>query len=132
MRDDDDRPAIRLPNKLYFRIGEVAGIVGVRPHVIRYWETEFPAIRPAKSKTGQRVYSRREVELVAMIRHLLHERRFTIDGARRALREDGVGGAVRKVRRDIRAGGIPVARETAEALREIAAALRALAARLDV
>jgi DNA-binding transcriptional MerR regulator len=74
-----------LPNKLYFRIGEVAGIVGVEPHVLRYWEREFRSIRPSKSARGQRVYSRRDVENLLRVRELLYTHGFTIAGARKQL-----------------------------------------------
>lgn len=80
----------RLPPKLYYRIGEVAGIVGVEPHVLRYWETEFRSIRPQKSAKGQRVYSRRDVETLLKVKELLYAHRFTIAGARRKLREGGL------------------------------------------
>lgn len=76
--------------KLYFRIGEVASIVGVEPHVLRYWESEFRSIRPQKSAKGQRIYSRRDVETLQKVKELLYSHRFTIAGARRKLREGGV------------------------------------------
>ena len=76
-----------LPPKLYFRIGEVAGLVGVEPHVLRYWEREFRSIRPSKSSKGQRVYSRRDVETLLRVRELLYGQGFTIAGARRRLRQ---------------------------------------------
>jgi DNA-binding transcriptional MerR regulator len=76
-----------LPPKLYFRIGEVAGLVGVEPHVLRYWEREFRTIRPTKSAKGQRVYSRRDVENLMRVRELLYREGFTIAGARKRLRE---------------------------------------------
>ena len=79
-----------LPAKLYYRIGEVAGLVGVEPHVLRYWETEFRSIRPQKSAKGQRIYSRRDVETLLKVKDLLYAHRFTIAGARRKLREGGV------------------------------------------
>jgi DNA-binding transcriptional MerR regulator len=79
-----------LPAKLYYRIGEVAGIVGVEPHVLRYWETEFRSVRPQKSAKGQRIYSRRDVETLLKVKDLLYAHRFTIAGARRKLREGGV------------------------------------------
>ena len=79
-----------LPAKLYYRIGEVAGIVGVEPHVLRYWETEFRSIRPQKSAKGQRIYSRRDVETLLKVKELLYAHRFTIAGARRKLREGGI------------------------------------------
>lgn len=74
-----------LPSKLYFRIGEVANIVGVEPHVLRYWEREFRSIRPTKSARGQRVYSRRDVENLLRVRELLYTQGFTIAGARKQL-----------------------------------------------
>jgi len=80
----------QLPAKLYYRIGEVAGIVGVEPHVLRYWETEFRSVRPQKSAKGQRIYSRRDVETLLKVKDLLYQHRFTIAGARRKLREGGV------------------------------------------
>jgi DNA-binding transcriptional MerR regulator len=80
----------QVPTKLYYRIGEVAGIVGVEPHVLRYWETEFRSIRPEKSRKGQRVYSRRDVETLLKVRELLYGHRYTIAGAKRKLRGEGV------------------------------------------
>src|SRR5579863_2087831 len=74
-----------LPAKLYFRIGEVAGLVGVEPHVLRYWEREFRTIRPSKSAKGQRVYSRRDVENLMRVRELLYREGFTIAGAKKKL-----------------------------------------------
>ncbi|MBE7481440.1 MAG: MerR family transcriptional regulator [Polyangiaceae bacterium] len=76
-----------IPVKLYYRIGEVAEIVGVEPHVLRYWETEFRSIRPGKSAKGQRVYSRRDVEKLLKVKDLLYSHGFTIAGARKRLRE---------------------------------------------
>ncbi len=78
-----------LPHKLYFRIGEVAGLVGVEPHVLRYWEREFRTIRPTKSARGQRVYSRRDVETLMRVRDLLYSEGFTIAGARKKLLRGG-------------------------------------------
>jgi DNA-binding transcriptional MerR regulator len=74
-----------IPEKLFFRIGEVSQIVGVEPHVLRYWESEFAALSPKKSSSGQRMFRRRDVELLLRIRHLLYDRKFTIEGARRIL-----------------------------------------------
>ena len=79
-----------LPPKLYFRIGEVAGLVGVEPHVLRYWEREFRSIRPTKSAKGQRVYSRRDVENLLRVRELLYAEGFTIAGAKKRLQKTGV------------------------------------------
>jgi DNA-binding transcriptional MerR regulator len=74
-----------IPSKLYFRIGEVAELVGVEPHVLRYWEREFRTIRPTKSAKGQRVYSRRDVENLMRVRELLYREGFTIAGAKKKL-----------------------------------------------
>ena len=77
------------PVKLYYRIGEVSDLVGVEPHVLRYWETEFRSIRPQKSRKGQRIYSRRDVDRLLKVKDLLYTHGFTIAGARRRLRETG-------------------------------------------
>lgn len=76
-----------LPDKQYFKIGEVARITGVKPHVLRYWETEFSSIRPQKTRTNQRLYRRRDVELLLQIKQLLYQEGFTIAGANKRLRE---------------------------------------------
>ena len=81
---------VELPDKLYFKIGEVAHLTGVKQHVLRYWESEFPSIRPQKSKSNQRLYKRRDLEAVMAIKHLLYDRKFTIEGAKRQLRDHGV------------------------------------------
>lgn len=78
-----------IPDKLMFRIGEVSRIVGVEPYVLRYWETEFPQLSPKKSGSGHRMYRRREVEQLLLIRQLLYDRQYTIKGARQYLRELG-------------------------------------------
>jgi DNA-binding transcriptional MerR regulator len=75
-----------IPDKLYFKIGEVSEILGVEPYVLRYWETEFSQLTPKKSGTGHRLYRRKDVELLLRIKHLLYEKRFTIEGARQTLR----------------------------------------------
>ena len=79
-----------LPDKLFFKIGEVAQIVGVRAHVLRYWESEFPALRPLKTRGSHRVYRRRDVELAVLLRRLLHDEGLTIAGAKRRLRATGL------------------------------------------
>ena len=73
--------------KLYFRIGEVASIVGVEPHVLRYWESQFKFLSPAKNRSGNRVYQRREIEMVMLVKQLLYEQKYTIEGARQQLDE---------------------------------------------
>lgn len=72
----------QIPDKLYFRIGEVSRLTGVKQYVLRYWETEFPMLHPKKSGTNQRLYRRKEVELLLEIKTLLYDKRFTIEGAR--------------------------------------------------
>ena len=81
-----------IPDKLYFRIGEVAALAGVPAYVLRYWQTEFPQLQPKKSGSGQRLYRQREVELVLRIRELLYRHRFTIAGAKRELARVERGG----------------------------------------
>jgi DNA-binding transcriptional MerR regulator len=78
-----------IPDKPYFKIGEVARLCAVKPYVLRYWETEFRSLRLQKTKSQQRLYRRKDVELLLKIRHLLYDERFTIEGARARLRELG-------------------------------------------
>jgi DNA-binding transcriptional MerR regulator len=77
-----------IPDKLYFKIGEVSELLSVEPYVLRYWETEFPVLSPKKSGTGHRLYRRKDVELLLRIKHLLYEKRFTIEGARQSLQAE--------------------------------------------
>src|ERR1700749_4947306 len=78
-----------IPDKLYFRIGDVARLANIKPYVLRFWETEFPALGPRKSGTGHRLYRRKDVELVLEIKRLLYEKRFTIEGARKSMETRG-------------------------------------------
>jgi DNA-binding transcriptional MerR regulator len=78
---------VRIPDKLYFKIGEVAEITGVKPHVLRYWESEFGKFRPSKSRSRQRLYRRKDIELVLRLKDLLYNQGFTIAGAKKQLRE---------------------------------------------
>jgi DNA-binding transcriptional MerR regulator len=77
-----------IPDKLYFKIGEVSDLLGVEPYVLRYWETEFAVLSPKKSGTGHRLYRRKDVELLLRIKHLLYEKKFTIEGARQSLQAE--------------------------------------------
>jgi DNA-binding transcriptional MerR regulator len=77
------KSAEELPSKLYFRIGEVSKLTGLKQHVLRYWETEFPAVAPKKMGSNHRMYRRKDVEAILEIKHLLYEKRFTIEGARK-------------------------------------------------
>jgi DNA-binding transcriptional MerR regulator len=78
----------KIPDKLYFRIGEVAQLAGVEPYVLRFWETEFPQLAPKKSGSGHRLYRRKEVELILEVKRLLRDKRFTIEGARKYLEQN--------------------------------------------
>lgn len=93
-----------IPDKLYFRIGEVARLAGIKPYVLRFWETEFPALGPKKSGTGHRLFRRKDVELVLEIKRLLYERRFTIEGARKHLEERAKPQVVRAASKRSRPG----------------------------
>src|SRR5271156_5084411 len=88
-------PREEIPDKLYFRIGEVAKLAGIKPYVLRFWESEFPGLGPKKSGTGHRLYRRKEVEMVLEIKRLLYEKRFTIEGARKFLETRGRSEPVR-------------------------------------
>lgn len=79
--------SVAIPDKLYFRIGEVSQLCGLPAHVLRFWETEFPQLKPNKGGSGQRLYRKQDVELVLELQHLLHQEKFTIAGARRWLAE---------------------------------------------
>src|SRR5215469_4324570 len=81
-----DSPVI--PDRLYFKIGDVARLCGVEPYVLRFWETQFPQLKPNKSGTGQRLYRRRDVELALEIKRLVHGEGFTLAGARQALEQN--------------------------------------------
>ena len=76
-----------IPNKLYFKIGEVSKITGVEPYVLRYWESEFKSIKPSRTQSKQRIYRRRDVELILEIKKMLYEEKLTIAGALKKLRE---------------------------------------------
>jgi DNA-binding transcriptional MerR regulator len=82
------QPTPEIPDKLYFKIGEVSELLGVEAYVLRYWETEFPVLSPKKSGTGHRLYRRKDVELLLRIKHLLYDKRFTIEGARQSLQSE--------------------------------------------
>ena len=86
-----------IPDKLFFKIGEVCELAEVQPHVLRYWETEFPQLAPQKNRAGQRVYRRRDVEMVMHIKTLLKEEGYTIAGAKKRLGQEMRGGAKLKV-----------------------------------
>ena len=77
---------VNIPDRVYFRIGEVSSLVGVDPHVLRYWESEFKVIQPRRAKSKQRLYRKKDVENLLLIKTLLHDEGYTIAGARRLLK----------------------------------------------
>ncbi len=85
-----------IPDKLYFRIGEVSELTQTKPYVLRYWETEFPTLKPVKSRSGHRLYRRQDVERVLEIKRLLYEKGFTIEGARKELAGNSGGSEEQK------------------------------------
>ncbi len=84
---EDVYGAVEIPDKFYFKIGEVSDIAGVPPYVLRFWETEFKQIKPKRTDAGQRLYRKQDVVLVLTIKHLLYDRKFTIEGARQHMKK---------------------------------------------
>jgi DNA-binding transcriptional MerR regulator len=118
---------IEIPQKLYFRIGEVSELVGVESYVLRYWESEFPSLSPKRTGSKQRLYRRKDVQQLLRIKHLLYDRKFTIQGARQALRElpRAEKAAVKpRVERQAELFAIDPLPEVRKALEEILAMLR--------
>ena len=109
---------ILIPEKLYFRIGEVARLCRLPAYVLRFWETEFPQLKPIKSSTGQRMYRRRDVENVGRVKRLLYEEGYTIAGARQQLREEGKG-EKKQVTLPFPGNGAPDLRYIRQGLQEI-------------
>jgi DNA-binding transcriptional MerR regulator len=91
------RTAVAIPEKLFFKIGEVCELAGVQAHVLRYWESEFPMLAPQKNRAGQRVYRKRDVEMALKIKELLYEDQYTIAGAKKRLANELRGGGKLKV-----------------------------------
>ena len=89
------QPAVVIPEKLFFKIGEVCELAGVQAHVLRYWESEFPMLAPQKNRAGQRVYRRRDVEMALRIKELLYEDQYTIAGAKKRLAYELRGGKLK-------------------------------------
>ena len=89
--------AVAIPEKLFFKIGEVCELAGVQAHVLRYWETEFPMLAPQKNRSGQRTYRRRDVEMALRIKQLLYDEQYTIAGAKKKLANDSARVSTREV-----------------------------------
>jgi DNA-binding transcriptional MerR regulator len=92
-----NRAAVSIPEKLFFKIGEVCDITGIQAHVLRYWESEFPMLAPQKNRAGQRTYRKRDVEMVLRIKELLYEDQYTIAGAKKRLTSEIRGASKLKV-----------------------------------
>jgi len=110
----------RIAPKEYYSIGEVCSLTGLKPHVLRYWETQFPALRPTKNRAGNRVYRRKEIKLVHLLQHLLYNEKYTIEGARHTLDQ------LRKEGKLTRAARVAWEAETIRQLRREADALMEL------
>jgi len=93
-------PSVAIPEKLFFKIGEVCELAGVQAHVLRYWESEFSMLAPQKNRAGQRVYRKRDVEMALRIKELLYEDQYTIAGAKKRLANDLRGGGKAKLASD--------------------------------
>jgi DNA-binding transcriptional MerR regulator len=115
----------RSLDKRYYRIGEVSELTGIKPYVLRYWESEFRWMSPAKSRSKQRLYRARDIEIIELIKRLLYAERFTIEGAKKKLRELGVEKALDTPQLDLALDGDPRSRlrRIREALLEIRASL---------
>src|SRR4051812_49364268 len=90
----------RVQKRLYYKIGEACKALGIQPYVLRYWETEFPALTPSKSRSGQRVYSEKELEIIRRIKELLYEEGYTIAGAKKKLEAELASGSLGELERD--------------------------------
>jgi DNA-binding transcriptional MerR regulator len=118
----------KIPNKLFFKIGEVCEITDTQPYVLRYWESEFPALAPAKNSSGQRIYRRRDIETVLRIKQLLYDEGFTIAGAKKRLEVEMAGRPVTPTPQAAAAGGDDRGRA---ALKEVREQLREILTLLD-
>jgi DNA-binding transcriptional MerR regulator len=109
------------PVQQFFSIGEVCALTDLKPHVLRYWESQFRFLNPAKNRSGNRVYQRREIELIMLVKHLLYTETYTIDGARQKIDEQRKSAALRGEART--ALGAQTSRELEDGLRDIVAIL---------
>jgi DNA-binding transcriptional MerR regulator len=140
------RSAVAIPEKLFFKIGEVCELAGVQAHVLRYWESEFTMLAPQKNRAGQRVYRKRDVEIALRIKELLYEDQYTIAGAKKRLANDLRAGGKLKIvssEDDVQdsetngsqaaSGGMTTSRtaEDRKSLRKVARELREILALLD-
>ena len=106
-----------IAKKAYYAIGEVCDLTGLKPHVLRYWETQFEVLNPTKNRAGNRVYRPKDVELILLVKHLLYEEKFTIEGARQRLLEMRRGGELEEERQvALEPGFVAVMKEELTAL----------------
>ncbi|MCK4910197.1 MAG: MerR family transcriptional regulator [Thermodesulfovibrionales bacterium] len=103
----DMRDASLIPDKLFYKIGEVSKIAGVEPYVLRYWETEFPFLKPRKSKSGQRIYVKKDLDLIFQIKDLLYKERFTIEGVRKKFSSGGASSKAAAAKVDSKPADVP-------------------------
>ena len=135
------RPAVAIPEKLFFKIGEVCELAGVQAHVLRYWESEFPMLAPQKNRAGQRVYRKRDVEMALRIKELLYEDQYTIAGAKKRLTNELRGGKLKTNGDEETAADVapsrfaasvtPATAEERQGLKQLAAELRELLSLLE-
>ena len=90
-----------IAKKAYYSIGEVCDLTGLKDHVLRYWETQFDVLNPTKNRAGNRVYRPKEIELIVLVKHLLYEEKYTIEGARKKLQEMRKAGELEEERQDV-------------------------------
>lgn len=90
-----------IAKKAYYSIGEVCGLTGLKPHVLRYWETQFDVLSPTKNRAGNRVFRPKEIEVILLVKHLLYEEKYTIEGARKRLQEMRRAGELEEGRQDV-------------------------------
>ena len=90
-----------IAKKVYYSIGEVCDLTGLKPHVLRYWETQFGVLNPTKNRAGNRVYRPKEIELILLVKHLLYEKKYTIEGANNRLVEMRRAGELEEERQDV-------------------------------
>lgn len=134
-------PVVAIPEKLFFKIGEVCELAGVQAHVLRYWESEFPMLAPQKNRAGQRVYRKRDVEMALRIKELLYEDQYTIAGAKKRLTNELRGGKLKVngdeenaadvPRSSFAASVTPATAEERQGLKQLAAELRELLSLLE-
>jgi DNA-binding transcriptional MerR regulator len=105
------------PVQEFFSIGEVCDLTGLKAHVLRYWESQFRFLSPAKNRSGNRVYQRKEIELILLVKHLLYTEKYTIDGARQKLNDHRKAGELRQISRE--ALGVETLHAVEEELRDV-------------